>query len=88
MTAPAAPGTYELRLFANDTWTLIGSCTYQVGIGRGPSLAINDVTVTEGNAGPPAPTFNVTLSAGGRGHGHGELRHRERHGHRRVRLRG
>jgi len=30
MTAPASGGTYELRLFANDAFTLIGSCTYQV----------------------------------------------------------
>ena len=30
MTAPATAGTYDLRLFANDTFTVIGSCTYQV----------------------------------------------------------
>jgi len=30
LRAPAS-GTYELRLFANDTYTLISSCTYQVG---------------------------------------------------------
>ena len=67
MTAPAAHGTYELRLFANDTFTLIGSCTYQVGTGAAPSLSINDVTVTEGNAGTVSATFNVTLSAAATG---------------------
>jgi len=30
MTAPATAGTYDLRLFANDAFTMIGSCTYQV----------------------------------------------------------
>jgi len=67
MTAPASNGTYELRLFANDTFTLIGSCTYQVGAGPTPSLAINDVTVTEGNSGTVNATFNVTLSAAASG---------------------
>ena len=26
LTAPGVPGNYELRLFANDGFTLIGSC--------------------------------------------------------------
>jgi hypothetical protein len=30
MTAPGAAGAYELRLLSNDTFTLIGSCTFQV----------------------------------------------------------
>jgi RHS repeat-associated protein len=30
MTAPSTPGTYELRLYANNDVTLIGACTYQV----------------------------------------------------------
>jgi hypothetical protein len=30
MTAPATAGTYDLRLFADDAFTMIGSCTYQV----------------------------------------------------------
>src|SRR6185436_6191618 len=50
MTAPATAGTYELRLFANDTFTSIGSCTVQVGA-VGSALSIADVTVTEGNTG-------------------------------------
>ena len=60
VTAPGAVGMYELRLFANDSFTLIGSCTYQVS--TGPALSINDVTVTEGNSGTTTATFNVTLS--------------------------
>jgi hypothetical protein len=61
LTAPAAAGTYELRLFANDTMTRIGSCTFQV-TGK-PALSIDDVTVTEGNAGTVGATFTVSLSA-------------------------
>ena len=61
MTAPATVGTYELRLLANDTFTAIGSCTFQVG-SAGPALSINDVTVTEGNAGNVSASFTVTLS--------------------------
>ena len=57
MTAPAAAGTYQLRLLANDTFALIGSCTYQV-VGAS-SLSIDDVTVAEGTT---SATFHVTLS--------------------------
>ena len=60
MTAPAAGGTYVLRLFANDTFTLIGSCTFQVT--ATPALTINDVTVTEGNTSSVNAIFTVTLS--------------------------
>jgi ribosomal protein L35AE/L33A len=60
VTAPGTAGTYELRLSANDTFALIGFCTYQVS--AGVALSINDVTVTEGNSGAARATFNVTLS--------------------------
>jgi hypothetical protein len=60
LTASGTVGTYEVRLFANDGYGLIGSCTYQVA--AGPALSINDVTVTEGNSGTTTTTFNVTLS--------------------------
>ena len=59
MTAPGTSGNYELRLFANDGFTLIGFCTFQVA--GAPALSINDVTVTEGNAGTASATFTVTL---------------------------
>jgi len=62
MTAPVTAGVYDLRLFANDAFTLIGSCTYQVGTGTPSSVSINDVTVTEGNGGTVEATFSVTLS--------------------------
>src|SRR6185295_16106875 len=67
LTAPATSGTYELRLFANDTFNRIGSCTYQVEPASTPALSIDDVTVTEGNGGTVNATFNVTLSAAATG---------------------
>ena len=53
-----------------------------------PTLSIDDVTVTEGNAGTVDATFTVTLSAAERTDGHGRLRDRGRHGHGAGRLRG
>jgi hypothetical protein len=60
MTAPGTPGNYELRLFSNDSYTTIASCMFQVA-GGGPTLSINDVMVTEGNAGMVNASFTVTL---------------------------
>jgi hypothetical protein len=60
VTAPGTLGMKELRLYANDGFTSIGSCTYQVG--GVPALSIDDVTVTEGDSGTTSATFNVTLS--------------------------
>ena len=52
-----------------------------------PTLSINDVTVTEGNAGTIAAQFTVTLSAASSSTVTVELRHRRRHRHRGQRLR-
>lgn len=60
LTAPQALGPHELRLFANDSFTLIGSCTFAVA--AGPVLAIDDVAVAEANSGSATATFTVTLS--------------------------
>ena len=60
VTVPVTAGTYQLRLYANDTFTLIGACTYQVAAGA--AIEIGDATVTEGNSGTTSATFNVTLS--------------------------
>jgi subtilisin-like proprotein convertase family protein len=61
MTAPNTPGSsYDVRLFANDTFTLIGQCTFTVQVV--PTFSINDVTVTEGNTGTQNANFTVTLS--------------------------
>ena len=43
-----------------------------------PTLSINDVTVTEGNAGTTNATFTVTPVRRQRPDGHGRLRHRRR----------
>ena len=48
-----------------------------------PDVTIDDVTVTEGDAGTTNCTFTVTLSTRRHRHGHGQLRDRRRHRHRR-----
>ena len=59
-----AGGTYVLRLSANDgVLQTTDDLTVNVTV-LGPALAINDVTVTEGNAGTLDATFTVTLSNG------------------------
>ena len=60
LTAPATVGMYEVRLYANDGFVLIGTCPYQVA--TGPTLFIDNVTLAEGNAGTTTATFDVTLS--------------------------
>jgi len=59
-----AGGTYVLRLTANDgALQTTDDLTVDVTV-QGPALAINDVTVTEGNSGTMNATFTVTLSNG------------------------
>jgi subtilisin family serine protease len=59
--APATPGTYELRLFANDGYTRLAT-SGPIQVVPGPMLGVNDVVVTEGNSGTLQATFTVTLS--------------------------
>ena len=64
------------------------NATIADGIGLGtildddapPALSVNDVTVTEGDAGTVDAVFTVTLAPVSRPHGHGRLRDRRRHG--------
>jgi subtilisin family serine protease len=58
--APTAPGSYELRVFANGGYTRLASAS--VGVASQPSLRISDVTVTEGNSDTVLAVFNVTLT--------------------------
>ena len=60
-TAPASPGLYHVRFFANDSNTRLAT-SGPVQVATGPTLRINDVSVTEGNAGTPQASFTVTLS--------------------------
>jgi serine protease len=56
-------GTYYLQVVAYTAYsgvTVLGSYTPPSG---GPSLSINDVSVTEGNSGTKSATFTVSLSA-------------------------
>jgi hypothetical protein len=59
--APATAGTYNIRLFVNDGYSKIATSD-TITVATGPTLAINDVSVTEGNSGTVNATFTVTLS--------------------------
>jgi subtilisin family serine protease/ribosomal protein L35AE/L33A len=60
-TAPSTPGSYNIRLFTNDTYTKIATSA-NISVATGPTLTISDVSVMEGNAGIVNATFTVTLS--------------------------
>jgi hypothetical protein len=60
-TAPTTPGTYHLRFFANGGWTRLAT-SGPIEVPPGPTLRVNDVSVTEGHAGTVQATFTVTLS--------------------------
>ena len=59
--APSTPGTYDLRLFANNRLTLIAR-SGAITVATEPTLTIADVAIAEGNSGPVTATFTVTLS--------------------------
>ncbi|MBY0495569.1 MAG: S8 family serine peptidase [Cyanobacteria bacterium] len=59
--APATPGSYDVRLFSNDTYTRIAR-SVAIPVANGPTLTINDVTIVEGNSGVANATFTVTVS--------------------------
>jgi chitinase len=60
-TAPTTPGTYHFRLFANNSYTRLAT-SGAIEVAAGPTLRVNDISVTEGNAGTAQATFTVTLS--------------------------
>jgi hypothetical protein len=61
LTAPLAPGQYDVRLFANNGYTRLAT-SGAITVDTQPSLSINDVSVTEGHAGQHNATFTVTLA--------------------------
>ena len=58
LTAPAIPGTYHARLFANNTYTKLATSN----VVTAPAFSISDVTVAEGQSGTSVATFTVTLA--------------------------
>ncbi|MBP6702290.1 MAG: M4 family metallopeptidase, partial [Vicinamibacteria bacterium] len=61
LVAPSAPGSYDIRLFPNNSGTVIlAAC--DILVVTTPTLSVNDVTVFEGNAGTSNATFTVSLS--------------------------
>ena len=61
LPAPAEPGSYEVRLLADNGYTKVATSNV-VTVTPPPTLTINDVSVTEGNAGSATAAFTVTLS--------------------------
>ncbi|HEX6163369.1 MAG TPA: Calx-beta domain-containing protein, partial [Vicinamibacterales bacterium] len=60
VTMPMAPlGPWEARLFANNTYTRLATST---PVTVAPGMAVNDVSLNEGNAGTANATFTVTLT--------------------------
>ena len=58
LTAPATPGTYHARLFANNTYTKLATSN----VVTTPTFSISDVTVAEGQSGTSVASFTVTLA--------------------------
>ena len=65
--APAEPGTYEVRLFADNGYTKVATSNVFT-VTPSPTLTVNDVSITEGNAGSPTAAFTVTLSPANAAH--------------------
>ena len=60
LPAPSTPGTYDLRLFANNQLNLIAR-SGAITVAAQPTLTIADVAIAEGNGGPVTAIFTVTL---------------------------
>jgi Calx-beta domain-containing protein len=60
-TAPATPGTYHLRFFANNIYQKLAT-SGNVIVQTTPTLTINSASVIEGNSSSTTATFTVTLS--------------------------
>src|SRR5204862_3324109 len=59
--ASAAAGTYNVRLFANNTLTRL-AVSGVLTVAAAPTLAIDDVTVVEGDSGMTPLIYTVTLA--------------------------
>ena len=60
-TAPTPPGTYHLRFFLNNSYSRLAT-SEPIEVEAGPTLRVNDVSVTEGHTGTVQASFTVTLS--------------------------
>ena len=59
--SPAAPGRYQVRLFANNGITRLATSN-TITVATLPALTINDVSTTEGQTGTKTFVFTVSLS--------------------------
>jgi hypothetical protein len=59
---PGTPGTYDVRLFAGNGSSTKVATSSTITVQNLPTLAIDSVSVPEGNRGTTAATFTVTLT--------------------------
>ncbi len=59
--APSSPGTYEVRLYANNVTSLLAT-SQPLPVATTPTLTVNNVSVMEGDSGTTVATFTVSLS--------------------------
>ena len=61
-TAPTTPGSYHVRIFANDLMVTPVATSNTITVQALPALTVNSVSVTEGQSGTSAATLTATLS--------------------------
>ena len=61
-TAPTTPGSYNVRIYADDLMGIPAATSNTINVQALPALAVNGISVTEGQSGTTAATFTVTLS--------------------------
>ena len=60
--APTVPGSYNVRIFANDLMSIAAAMSNTINVQALPALSVNSVSVTEGHSGTTAATLTVALS--------------------------
>ena len=60
--APTVPGSYNVRIFANDLISIAAATSNTINVQALPALSVNSVSVTEGQSGTTPAAFTVTLS--------------------------
>ena len=61
-TAPTTPGSYNVRIYADDLMGIPAAISNTINVQALPALAVNGISVTEGQSGTTAAAFTVTLS--------------------------
>ena len=61
-TAPTTPGSYNVRIYADDLMGIPAATSNSINVQALPALTVNSVSVTEGHSGTTPAAFTVTLS--------------------------